>query len=336
MREQVPSALLSHFIHVPWAEPDYWHTLPSELRRAVHEGLLANDVIGFHTDRWRRNFLSAVRRSLGAECDSAAGVVRWNGRETRVVTRPISIDPAEFVALKDSAGGARRGARLLVQRPEFLILRVDRTDPSKNIVRGFRGVRLFLESHPEFFGRVRMLALLDPSRQDLQAYVDYRAAVERAADAVNSRFAREGWKPIDLQIADNFPQAVAAYKQYDVLLVNAVFDGMNLVAKEAPLVERARRRADPLRERRRARGARRVGLTVNPFDVDGQADAIYAALTMSPEDRKLRAKGITDFVRANDIDKWIADQLDDLDHARAVRVTSPWRSSLTSTSPPAP
>ena len=122
------------------------------------------------------------------------------------------------------------------RRPEFLVVRVDRTDPSKNIVRGFRAFALFLDMHPEMHGRVTMLALLDPSRQDVPEYSEYLAAVQREARTVNDRFQHEGWLPIDLQVADNFAQSVAAYKQYDALLVNAVFDGLNLVSKEAPLL----------------------------------------------------------------------------------------------------
>ena len=138
--------------------------------------------------------------------------------------------------MAESEAVLEQEAAIEAERPEYLILRVDRTDPSKNVVRGFRAYELYLEAHPEMHGRVQMLALLDPSRQDIPEYAEYLGAIQRAARVVNDRFQREGWVPLDLQIQDNFPQAVAAYKQFDVLLVNAIFDGMNLVAKEAPLV----------------------------------------------------------------------------------------------------
>ena len=126
---------------------------------------------------------------------------------------------------------------MLTARPERMVLRVDRTDPSKNVVRGFRAFDLFLSQHPEWRGRVTMLALLDPSRPDIPEYAEYVGAIQRAARAVNDRWYMTGmWTPIDLRISDNFPESVAAYKHYDALLVNAIFDGMNLVAKEAPLV----------------------------------------------------------------------------------------------------
>ena len=183
--------------------------------------------------------------------------------------------------MRERAGpvlAAERRARR--RRPEYLILRVDRTDPSKNVVRGFRAFELYLDAHPEMHGRVGMLALLDPSRQDIPEYAEYLGAIQRGRARVNDRFQRDGWTPIDLRIEDNFPQAVAAYKQYDVLLVNAIFDGLNLVAKEAPLVNE---RDGVLVLSENAGAHEELGdwaLTVNPFDVAGQAEAIHAALEM--------------------------------------------------------
>ena len=201
------------------------------------------------------------------------------------------------------------------RRPEFLVLRVDRTDPSKNVVRGFRAYELYLEAHPEMHGRVTMLALLDPSRQDIPEYAEYLGAIQRASRVVNDRFQQGDWLPLDLQVQDNFLQAVAAYKQYDALLVNAIFDGMNLVAKEAPLVNER----DGVLILSENAGAHEElapwALTVNPFDVAGQADAIHEALTMAAAERRRRIEAIRAHVRGHDIGAWIATQLDDLDQA---------------------
>jgi trehalose 6-phosphate synthase len=309
VRERRPDAVLTHFVHIPWAESDYWHTLPRELRRAVHEGLLANDVVGFHTDRWRRNFLGACEELVDGEYDLEAGVVRHAGRETRVVTQPISIDPEEFDALRDDPAVLAEERKIAARRPELLVVRVDRTDPSKNIVRGFRAFTLLLERHPELQGRVGMLALLDPSRQSLPAYAAYLEAIERAAAAVNERFATDAWQPVELQIGDNFPQAVAAYKQFDVLLVNPIFDGMNLVAKEAPVVNE---RGGVVVLSENAGAHAEIGewaLSVNPFDLEDQADALHRALTMPEEERRRRAAAIAAQVREHDVEAWIEGQL---------------------------
>ena len=176
-------------------------------------------------------------------------------------------------------------------RPEFLVVRVDRTDPSKNVMRGFRAFAPVPRHAPDLRGRVVLLALLDPSRQDIPEYSEYLGAIQREARVVNDRFQTEGWTPIDLRIADNFAQSVAAYKQYDVLLVNAVFDGLNLVSKEAPLVNG---RDGVLVLSENAGAHEELGewaLTVNPVDVYGQAQAIYAALTMPAEERRAAARG---------------------------------------------
>jgi trehalose 6-phosphate synthase len=313
VRERCSDAVLTHFVHIPWPEPDYWTALPIEIRRAAHEGLLANDLVGFHTDRWRRNFVRGCADIVGAECDFDSNVIRWNGREIRVVTRPISIDPVEFDDLSVSDAVLAEEQAIVEKRPEFLVVRVDRTDPSKNIVRGFQAFGLFLERWPEFRGRVVMLALLDPSRQGLPEYADYLAAIEHEAQSLNKRFADGGWRPVDLQIADNFPQAVAAYKQYDVLLVNPIFDGMNLVAKEGPLVN-ARSGVVILSENAGAHAE--LGdwtLTVNPFDLEAQADALHEALVMPEAERRERATAIATFVREHDVEAWIEQQLADLD-----------------------
>jgi trehalose 6-phosphate synthase len=323
VREHAPGTLLAHFVHVPWPLPDYWRVLPEPIRRAVHEGLLASDVVSFHTRRWRRNFLRSCEDVLDLEVDWRAYEAPVDGRRVAVRARPISVDPAEFAEIAASEAVGEAEEAIGAGRAEQLIVRVDRTDPSKNVVRGFRAYELYLEAHPERHGRVQMLAFLDPSRQDIPEYAEYLGAVQRAARAVNDRFQREGWIPLDLQIQDDFPQAVAAYKQFDVLLVNAIFDGMNLVAKEAPLVN-ARDGVLVLSEN--AGAHEELGewaLTVNPFDVAGQAEALHAALTMDAAERRRRRAAIVGHVREHSIAAWIEAQLADLDEARARAVGPP-------------
>jgi trehalose 6-phosphate synthase len=299
VREVRPDARLAHFVHIPW--PADWSTLPQEWRRAVHAGLLSNDVVGFHTERWGRNFLRS--------CDDVLGP----GPRPRVAHHPIAVDPAEFEELATSDPVLEREAGLVATRTERLIVRVDRTDPSKNIVRGFHAFELLLERHPEWHGRVSMLALLDPSREQVPEYVAYRDETERAVRAVNDRFGRPGWQPVDLRIEDDFLQSVAAYKQYDVLLVNAVYDGMNLVAKEGPLVNTL----DGVLVLSENTGAYdelgEWALGVSPFDVLGQAEALHAALSMDGAERRRRAEALRAHMRRNDAAGWLRDLLADVD-----------------------
>jgi trehalose 6-phosphate synthase len=321
VRERRPETPLVHFVHIPWPQPDYWGVLPPPIRRSIHDGVLACDLIGFHTTRWHRNFLRSCIDVLGADADFEEGAVEYGGRRTHVTARPLSVDPAEFDELAASEGVLAAERALEATRPEFLVLRVDRTDPSKNVVRGFRAFELFLGAHPELHGRVSMLALLDPSRQDIPEYAEYLGAIQRAARRVNDRFQEEGWTPIDLRIEDNFRASVAAYKQFDVLLVNAIFDGLNLVAKEAPLVNE---RDGVLVLSENAGSHEELGewaVTVNPFDVEGQAEAIHAALSMPREERRARLEAIRSHVRAHDVAGWLAGQLEDLDRLRAAART---------------
>jgi trehalose 6-phosphate synthase len=309
VRERRPDAALMHFVHIPWPQPDYWSVFPKEARCAIHHGLTANDVIGFHTERWRRNFIYSVRELLGEDVTA------------KTVTAPISVDVAEFVGLAQSEAVLRAEQEILAGRPEKLVVRVDRTDPSKNIVRGFRAFELYLDAHPEMHRRVGMLALLDPSRQDIPEYAEYLGAIQREARRVNDRFQQSGWRPIDLEIADDFAKSVAAYKQFDVLLVNAIFDGMNLVAKEAPLVNE-RDGSVVLSENAGAHAELgEWALTVNPFDVEGQAEAIENALAMNADERRRRLDAIRTHVREHDLNRWTDTLLAALD-----QVATPARS----------
>jgi trehalose 6-phosphate synthase len=299
VRAARPGAVLAHFVHTPW--PVDWTVLPASMRRAVHDGLLANDVVAFHTARWARNFELSCAEICGG-CGS-----------THVRHHAISIDTDEFDQLRESPKVLAEEEKIAARRPEKLIVRVDRTDPSKNVVRGFAAFGAMLDAHPEWRGRVRLLAFLDPSRQAIPEYVEYLDAVERTAAEVNERHPES----VELRVADNFPQSVAAYKQFDVLLVNAVYDGMNLVAKEAPLVND---RGGVVVLSENAGAHEELGewcLSVNPVDVWGQAEALHEALTMDEAERSRRLAAIQAQVRTHDVRAWINALLADLDDVTA-------------------
>jgi trehalose 6-phosphate synthase len=320
VRAARPDLVLSHFVHIPWPGRGAWRVLPSELREQIARGLLACDVVGLHVEGYVREFLSFCDAFPWAEVDWNRRSVRADGRETLVRAYPISVDAEEFDGLVASPAVQAAEQVMIDERPERLILRVDRTDPSKNIVRGLKAFDRLLEERPEWRDRVRFLVLLDPSRLEVPEYADYLAAIQRAARAVGERWASaDGTPAIDLRIHDNFPEAVAAYRQYDVLLVNALADGMNLIAKEAPLVN-ARDGVLVLSETVGAHdelGA--FAVSVNPFDIQGQADALAEALEMPASERARRAAGLQAHVREHDVRAWLADQLADLDALAGAR-----------------
>lgn len=315
VRARCAGAAIAHVVHVPWPQPDAWRVLPRPVRAAVHEGLLAADLVCLHTDRWRRNFLHGCEEIAGARTDPGSGRIYIGSRCVSARVAPISVDPAEFEGLALDERVLAHEERIAATRPEHLVLRVDRTDPSKNIVRGFHAFERVLERRPDLHGRITMLALLDPSRQELPEYARYLDEIHETARRVNGRFARDGWVAVDLRVEDDFLASVAAYKQYDILLVNAIFDGMNLVAKEAPLVN-TRDGVLVLSENAGAHAELAPwSIGVNPFDIEAQADAIEAALRMPREERREWLTAIRGHVSEHDAGAWIAALLRHLDEA---------------------
>ena len=316
VRRARPDVFLHHFVHIPWTQPDAWRVLPSRIRRELYEGLLANDIIGFHTQAYKRNFLQCCRDLMGLEVDFDAGMVEFEGHEAWVRAYPLPIDAAATRRVAESERTASFEAELLRRRRDHLILRVDRADLSKNVLRGFTGYDLFLEQHPEFRERVTFVAQLMPSRTDVPEYAEYLERIEALVAVVNHRHGTPDWMPIQLKLRDDLEEAVAAYKHYDVLLVNAMFDGMNLVAKEGPVVNE-RSGVSILSENTGAHEELgEFALSVNPFDIQETADSIHAALTMSDAERVRRATGLKRIVMERDPGDWIDDQLADIARRR--------------------
>ena len=198
---------------------------------------------------------------------------------------------------------------VLERRRKHLIIRVDRADLSKNVLRGFTAFDTFLTQHPEFREKVTFIAHLQPSRQDVPEYAEYLERIEALVAVVNHRHGTTDWMPIDLKIYENFPDAVARYKHFDLLMVNSLFDGMNLVAKEAPAVNT---RDGVLMLSENTGSHEELAdcvLSVNPFDIQEQADAIYRALTMDPEERRLRAQRLKEIIFSRNPGDWVDDQL---------------------------
>ncbi|MEJ7871132.1 MAG: trehalose-6-phosphate synthase [Rubrobacteraceae bacterium] len=313
LRERLgEDVFVSVFIHIPWPEPEGWRILPAYAREGILRSLLRADIVAFHTRSYVRSFIRTVREVLGVEVDEEEGVVRLEGgREVWVRAYPISIDPKEFEDLARSEEVEREEERV-EDLSGKLLLRVDRMDLSKNIVRGFNAYDRMLEQHPEMREQVTFLARLQPSREDIPEYAAYAEDIQETVDEVNKKQGTSSWTPIVLSMEDNFPFSVAAYKNYDVLLVNAVRDGMNLIAKEAVV---ANEKNGVLILSENAGAHEELGeyaLTVNPFDVDEQAGALHEALTMPDDERARRAEALQETIRSNTIEEWVEAQLRDI------------------------
>jgi len=248
------------------------------------------------------------------EIDYATGAILWNNRRIEIRAYPISIDAAAVRRMAYSKEARSHDRYLPNHWNEFTVLRVDRAEPSKNIVRGFQAFDRFLEAHPDFQGRVNFVAITVPSRMDVVEYQDYLDDVSAVVGRINAKYANveTGWQPIHLIMGENYPRALAAMKWYDVLLVNSIIDGMNLVAKEGALLNE---RNGVLILSEGAGAVSQLGdhaLIIGPTDVEGTADAIYEALTMPLEERRRRAEGLRRDVESDDVITWFENQVADM------------------------
>jgi trehalose 6-phosphate synthase len=323
VRARRPDAFLHHFVHIPWPPPETWRTLPSALAELLLRGLLANDVVAFHTEGYVRNFLDTCEQLLSLPIDRENRLVFVDGRQVAVRWYPISLDPVSLRALAAGSEVQAERRKLQVDRPEHLVVRVDRADPSKNVVRGFWALDQLLADHPELVSRVTMLALVQPTRQDVPIYRDYLAEIRRTGQELVERYATDSWTPLELWVGESLPRAVAAYQEADVVLVNPVRDGMNLVAKESVLLNE---RDAVLVLSHQAGVFEEIGafaLGVHPLDVMEQAEALHRAITMPAEERRARLSASRAVVERNDADRWLEQQLQDVDQIRALRAVDP-------------
>jgi trehalose 6-phosphate synthase len=296
-----------HFIHIPWPGPEYWRILPPAMRQAILDGLCAVDLLGFQTHEDGLNFIRTCESHLPrAYTNYRRGRIWYRNHATHVRDFPISIDVG---ALRQLAA-SQEVAAYIADIKNFgegrqLILRVDRVEPSKNIVRGFRAFGDMLEHHPEHRGKVKFLALLVPSRLRVEEYHDYLDELMAAAGQINAQYGTSDWEPVRILVGENYARAVAALQLYDVLLVNAIADGMNLVAKEGPIVNQ-RHGVLILSERTGARQQLGPGaLVISPCDVYATSEALHQALTMPFEERQERAERLCWLVEQEDITAWL-------------------------------
>lgn len=317
VRDRAPNVRMQHFIHIPWPAPEEWASAPDDMVRAIYEGLIANDVIGLQTRRDVAHFLAGVRRHLPEACVSRDdATVWWEGRQIAVRAYPIALTKE---AVEEDANAPEALEQVEHIREQFhldggrkLIVRVDRVEPAKNIVRGFQAYERMLGLHPELRGRVTMLALLVPSRESLPEYRRYAARVREVIEAINARFGTDDWQPVVALFGNDRARALACMRHYDVLLVNSLADGMNLVVKEGVLLNR-RNGVLVLSERAGAYGQlERGALGIAPKDVAATADALYTALEMPTADRIALAQAARAALEEETASRWLSRQLKDL------------------------
>jgi trehalose 6-phosphate synthase len=301
------------FIHIPWPSHDTWSILPKPIRDTLFFSLLQSDRIGFQTTKDAFNFVQTCRFYLpGVESRGYRDRLYVDGREVFATAYPISIDVEQVRAImKETETKLLKSQLINFVSDRKLILRVDRIEPSKNVLRGLQAYRTLLEDHPELQGEVQMLCLLVPSRMEVEEYQDYMEQIMAEAGMINALHSNSIWEPVRLIVGDNYPRAIAAMQMYSVLLVNPIRDGMNLVAKEGALVNQN----DGVLVLSEQTGAfEEMGdhaLAVSPFDIYGTAEAMHRGLTMPVEERHQRAEALRKVVEDADVRRWFSDQVED-------------------------
>jgi trehalose 6-phosphate synthase len=306
IRAQMPDLVIQQFIHIPWPSPTYWRLLPSSMRQAIFSSLCTTDILGLQTMRDVLNFLYCCQSFIDeAEIDYKQKTVQLNKHILQVKAYPVSVDVAGLKRLVSSARLKEDEERLHHLCGEQTIVRVDRVEPSKNIIRGFRAFDMLLERYPQFRGKVKFIAFLVPTRAHLKPYHRYTQEVTQLIEAINNKYGTEQWHPIDYFYENNYIQAIAGMCLYDALLVNPVIDGMNLVAKEGPTVNKR----DGVLILSETVGAweqlAQNVLTVASTDLEGTMQALYAALTMPPDEKNRRATALKRSIEQEDLNNWL-------------------------------
>ncbi|MFD9373199.1 trehalose-6-phosphate synthase [Streptomyces sp. NPDC060020] len=331
LRALRPDLRIGHFTHTPWASPEFMGMLPDDIRSQLVWGMLGADRLGFHTWAWAANFIS------GGTIEDARGIAAgsfpsgtpergvWHRRTapegrgygkrqfTEVTSYPLGVDADELRALAHRPEVDEKLAQLRAEVGGLkTIARVDRTELSKNILRGLLAYRELLTVHPEWRGRVVHLASAYPSRQDLAVYRAYTESVRELAAGINEEFGTADWQPVLVSVQDDFARSLAVYRMADVALVNPVRDGMNLVAKEIPVVSEAGCALVLSTGAGAYDELRADALTVSPYDVSATAEALHAALSMPDAERAERTKRLAAAATALPPAAWFSAQLADL------------------------
>lgn len=315
LRRKRPDLRIAHFSHTPWAPPDYFGLLPDAVADELMLGMLGADRVGFLTRRWADAFLDCVESRFDAEVDRESSSVRLGGRVIHVGVHSLGVDGA---FLRERAFRDDVESRLATLRESVgdraVIVRVDRTELSKNIIRGLLAYADLLRRYPEWRGKVVHVAFAYPSRDDLASYRAYTEEVRRVAKQIEDEFGTDEWQPLILHVEDDFARSLAAYRLADVALVNPIRDGMNLVAKEIPVIAAADTAGDGCalvlsREAGAYAELGRDAIVVNPYDVTATADALRDALAMAPAERRARCRRLAAAATATPPSRWFTDQL---------------------------
>jgi trehalose 6-phosphate synthase len=299
-----PDLRTAHFSHTPFADPSVLRMLPTATGTELLSAMAGFGACGFHTGRWASAYLAGQ-----ALINPQPGRAR---APTPTFVSPLSPDPDRLRASVSERATSEALSRIEEQiggADRQVIVRVDRMELSKNLLRGFWAFEELLELQPHRRERVVFVALAYPTRQGLPEYLAYQNEVESTVARINQQWATPGWTPIVLEVEDDYPRSLAALSRYDVLMVNPVRDGLNLVAKEGPLINTRNGVLALSREAGAFDELQVAALEINPFDVSGTAAVLAEALDMDADQRATRIAALREVIIARRPDEWLHDQL---------------------------
>ncbi len=313
IREKMDDVFLTQFIHIPWPQADYFNILPDYMKKSIIDGLLSNNILGFHIPRYVDNFLHTCSAYV-EEVDFEESIIYHKDHHTHVKSYPISVDYNSIKRMEHDSDVKKKEELIKrIKGDKFLFYRTDRADLSKNIIRGFKAYDLFLEKHPEYKTKVVFLATGKPTRQYIKNYIEYSEAVEEIIKHINSKHGKDGWKPIEYIFKADYNLVVAAFKNYDCLIVNPIADGMNIVPKEASVVNQTQGVVILSETAGSFEDLKEHIIGINPFDITQTARAYHDALEMSLDKRYEKWKALRELASKRTIYDWISEQFEDME-----------------------
>ncbi len=319
IRKKLKDTFLSQFIHIPWPQSEYFSIIPEYMRKEIIEGLLSNNLLGFHLPRYVTNFIQTCEE-YADEVDYGNGIIWHKGMATHVKSYPISVDYEGIKELARSPGVLEKEKLIKeIKGDYFLFYRTDRIDLSKNIIRGFEAYELFLHKYPQYHGKVKFLTTGKPTRQQIREYHNYYYDVIEIIEDINVKYATDDWKPIEWIFKADYNLVVAAFKNYDCLIVNPIADGMNIVPKEASVVNECQGSVILSGKAGCFEELKEHVLAVNPYDISQTAEAYHQAIQMSENERNKRLNKLKDIVARRTIYHWISEQFEDIEKIKNAR-----------------
>lgn len=314
IREQLPEVLMSQFVHIPFPPPEIFQQIPNHMQIEILDGLLANDVLGFHIKRYMNNFLQTIRQILPiALVDEVVGDILYKGHVCHVRTYPISVDVETLQKHAQSPDVISKDSEVdEIIGDCKLIYRTDRADLSKNILRGFRAYDMFLEKYPEWKEKVKFVATLMPTRQDIKIYREYTDKIKEMVAEINDKYSTPDWEPIKYICRGDYDLVIALLKRYDVLMVNPILDGMNIVAKEGTIVNENNGALILSTGAGCYEELKEGAICINPYDLRQTAESIDSALLIDEETKAKMLQKARAAIFKNDLNKWTSDQLKDI------------------------